>query len=157
MVKSRLYGTTMLLALLCLSVPRAALPQGVEAEPAVLGSSAHLADSALRLDVLEVRRVSGDAVIIRWRVTNTSGPQGRRITYSRSHSDFYFIDPAQNAKHGIMQDARNSWIANIHTGAYGPDERRLNWALFPAPPPSSTSVTVHVTGFEPIFDVPVTE
>jgi hypothetical protein len=145
-----------------------AFAQAASAED-VLGSSAFLDNPALRLDLLEAKRVDGGALMLRWHVTNTSGEtgglvsgRGERIRYYSqtrrpSWSDFYFIDPAENKKYHLLEDTAGNRIAAIFLGDYDPGTQRLNWAKFPAPPESSTSVTVHVSGFEPIFGVPVTE
>jgi hypothetical protein len=56
--------------------PRPQLAQ-TPASGAVLGSAQFGADPDLRCDLLEVKRVSGGALTIRWRVVNGGGAPGR--------------------------------------------------------------------------------
>ncbi|MFI5015587.1 MAG: hypothetical protein ACHQAY_24900, partial [Hyphomicrobiales bacterium] len=43
---------------------------------AVIASAQYTADPDLRCDLLEVKRLSGGALIVRWRVVNTAGQEG---------------------------------------------------------------------------------
>jgi hypothetical protein len=130
----------------------------------VLGSAEFSDDPNLRCDLLEVRRASGGALNIRWRVVNTtgqpgglSGSQGKPITYHFSWSQIYFIDPAENKKYGFLTDSAGNRILQVYEGDYAPGQQRVNWAKFPAPPASSQKITVYIPNFPPFEDVPVSQ
>src|SRR5712691_1648201 len=70
------------------------------ASGAVQGSAQFSADPDLRCELLEVKRVSGGALTIRWRVTNGTGAPGgltggagKKIYYAFHWEDLYYIDP----------------------------------------------------------------
>ena len=51
-----------------------------EAKAAVLASAEYSADPDLRCDLLEVKRVSGGALMVRWRIVNGSSAAGGGLT-----------------------------------------------------------------------------
>lgn len=137
-------------------------------EETVLASAAFLVDPALRLDLLEAKRVSGGALLVRWRVANTSGgggglvrDEGKDIGYDVPGKYYlsysYFIDHSENKKYHILRDSNENWLSGVYSGTYGPGSEYLNWAKFPAPPARSDRISVHISGFEPMEDVPISE
>jgi hypothetical protein len=104
----------------------------------VLASAQYSADPDLRCDLLEVKRVSGGTLMIRWLIANTSaksggltGASGKTIRYSFSWDNVYFIDPAENKKYQFLTDSENNKILDIFEGDLAPGQQRLNWARFP--------------------------
>ena len=150
-----------------------AAPASVPAAPAaapispgtVLASGQYSADPNLRCDLLQVRRVSGGALLIRWRLFNAGGaPQSnglvagaapKSIHYDFGWGDLYFTDPAENKKYGFLVDSEGNKVLDMWWGDLGPGEQRLQWAKFPAPPATSTKVTVYIPKFAPFEDTPV--
>lgn len=130
---------------------------------AVIASESYSADAGLRCDLLEVRRVSGGAVRIKWRLVNTSEKtmttEGKTITYNWSGwENLYYIDPAENKKYGFLTDTEGNRILDIVYGhAFKAGEQKTQWAKFPAPPPTSSKITVHIPAFTPFEDVPVSQ
>lgn len=131
----------------------------------VLASAEFANDPALRCDLLEVKRVSGGALNIRWRVVNTAG-QGasglagtkpKPIHYGFSWPQLYYIDPVENKKYGFLTDSGNNRILQVFEGNYEAGQQRGNWAKFPAPPATSKKITVFIPQFPPFDDVPVSE
>lgn len=130
----------------------------------VLASAQFSADPDLRCDILEVKRVSGGALNIRWRLVNTAG-QGagltgtaaKLITYAFDWNQLYFIDPAENKKYNFLTDSAGQRILEVFYGNLAPGQQRLNWAKFPAPPASSTKITIQIPRFAPFDDIPVSQ
>lgn len=130
----------------------------------ILASAQYSADPDLRCDLLEVRRVSGGALLIRWRVSHTAGsqPSGsltaaqpKSVYYDFGWGELYFIDPAENKKYGFLTDAEGHRILDVFWGNFPAGQQRLNWAKFPAPPPASNKISVYIPKFPPFEDVPV--
>jgi hypothetical protein len=107
---------------------------------------------AIRADLLEVRRVSGGALLVKWRVVNTSDkPAG----YDFNWGDIYYVDPAENKKYGYLTDSEGNKILDVWYGTLQPGEQRGNWAKFPAPPPTSNKISISLPKFPPFEDAPV--
>src|SRR3990172_2542759 len=84
----------------------AAVPPATQSAPvaaqAILASAHYSADPDLRCDLLEVKRVSGGALRIRWRIVNTAGGQqqtGLVAGQPKSiHYDFNLGDKSEKKK-----------------------------------------------------------
>jgi hypothetical protein len=122
-----------------------------------LGSAQYNTDPDLRCDLMEVKRVSGNALMVRWRVVNTvpPGPTAKQIYYTFDWNDVYYIDPAENKRYSFLTDSEGNRILDIKWGNIQPGEQWLAWAKFPAPPPTSTMISIRIGGFVPFEDVPV--
>jgi len=150
--------------------PQAATPAATPAQGApmsatpVIASATFSEDPDLRCDLLEVKRVSGGAVRIRWRVVNTAGAQGQGLaatTPKSIHYDFgweelYYIDPAENKKYEYLKDAEGNRILQVFWGQLPATQQRENWAKFPAPPATSTKISINIPKFPPFEDVSIT-
>jgi len=147
-------------------VPAAAGPAATPMNPGtVIASAQYSADPNLRCDLLEVRRVSGGALLVRWRLINAAGaPQSNGLVAGAApkaiHYDFdwpqlYYTDPAENKKYAFLTDSENNRVLDMWYGDLPPGEQRLQWAKFPAPPATSTKVTVYIPKFAPFEDTPV--
>jgi hypothetical protein len=148
--------------------PAAAAPAAAPMSPGTAIASAQFSeDPNLRCDLLEVKRVSGGALLVRWRLINTAGTaQSNGLVAGAApkavHYDFdwvqlYYTDPAENKKYGFLTDSENNRVLDMWYGNMGPGEQRLQWAKFPAPPPTSTKVTVYIPKFAPFEDTPVSQ
>jgi hypothetical protein len=119
----------------------------------------------VRVDLLEVKRVSGGALLVRWRVVDTAGSQQatgpvvgaapKPVYYNFDWSDLYFTDPAENKKYSFLTDTEGSRVLSVFTGNFEPGDQHENWAKFPAPPATSTKVTIYIPKFAPFEDVPI--
>ncbi len=139
-------------------------PAHAQAEQKVLASGEFSNDPNLRCDLLEVKRVSGGALNVRWRVVNTAGAPGglagstgKPIGYNFAWSQLYFIDPAENKKYGFLTDSSGNRVLQVFEGQYAPGQARSNWAKFPAPPANSKKISIYIPNFPPFDDVPVSE
>ncbi len=157
-----------LAALAAAATPAAAQstpPQIAQAPAAgvVLASGDYSEDSNLRCDLLEARRVTGGVLLVRWRIVNTtSGQSGgvtsaspKKIRYSFNWSDLYYIDPAENKRYQFLTDASGNRILEMYEGDYAAGQQRTNWAKFPAPPASSTKISIVIPKFAPFEDVTI--
>jgi hypothetical protein len=134
----------------------------------VIASAQFSQDPDLRCDLLEVKRVSGGALLVRWRVINTAGQPGgaggfastsggKKISYSFSWDQLFVIDPAENKKYLVLTDSNNGRIAEVFEGEIAPGAQWIAWAKFPAPPAGSTKVSVTLPKFAPFEDVPIAQ
>lgn len=120
----------------------------------VIASAQYANDPSVRCDLLGVKRVSGGALLARWRIVNTGA---KAVNYDFSWTDVYYIDPAENKKYSNLTDAEGKRILDIWYGTLGPGEQRISWAKYPAPPATSKRISLNVPKFAPFEDVPVTE
>lgn len=118
-----------------------------------LGSNQYSANPGIRCDLLEVKRVSGNALLVRWRVVNTGATAS---SYGFQWENLYYIDPAENKRYSYLTDSEGNKILHTKEGSLQPSEQWLSWAKFPAPPPTSTKISMSIGGFAPFEDVPVT-
>ncbi len=135
--------------------PQAAAPVAAPAAPApaALGSAQYSANPQIRCDVLEVKRVSGNALLVRWRIVHTGfDPQ---VSYTFDWKDIYYIDPAENKKYSHLTDSEGERILDAKWGSLRPGDQWLSWAKFPAPPTTSTKISLSLGNFAPFEDVPV--
>jgi hypothetical protein len=129
-----------------------AAPAAMTAPGGVIASAQFSDDPNIRCDLLEVKRVSGNALLVRWRLINT-GPKG--VYYNFDWPQLYYTDPAENKKYAFLTDSSGARVLDVWWGTLGPGEQRLNWAKFPAPPAASKKITVYIAKFMPFEDVPV--
>ena len=150
------------------STPAASAPVAAPmSSGSVIASAQYSDDPNLRCDLLEVKRTSGGALLVRWRLVNTAGSQQstslvagaqvKPIYYNFDWPQLYYTDPAENKKYAFLTDSENNRILDIFWGNYEAGQQRLNWAKFPAPPPASSKVTIVIPKFMPFEDVPVSQ
>src|SRR5687767_6918606 len=104
----------------------AAVPAGT-----VIASETYSENPNVRADLLEVRRVSGGALLVKWRVVNTSPAEDKPVYYDFSwDNSIYYVDPAENKKYEYLKDSEGNRILEVHWGTLKPGEQRANWAKF---------------------------
>lgn len=127
----------------------------------VIASGEYAADSNLRCDVLEVKRVSGGALLVKWRLVNTQASQPaaevKPIHYNFAWDDLYYVDPAENKKYSCLTDTEGNRILDVWYGNLPAGEQHASWSKFPAPPASSTKISLYLPKFPPFEDVSVAE
>ena len=146
-----------------------AAPPAAPAAPApaptpVLASAEYNNDPQLRCDLLEVKRVSGGSLTVRWRLVHTGGvSQGmvasapKVIDYNYDYPQLYYTDPAENKKYGFLSDTQQNRLIQVWYGRLEAGQQRANWAKFPAPPATSKKITIHIPHFPPFEDIPVAD
>ena len=120
----------------------------------VIASAQYSNDPNLRCDLLEVKRVSGGALLVRWRLINT-GAKG--VSYDFDWPQLYYTDPAESKKYAFLTDSSGARVLDMWWGTLNPGEQRLQWAKFPAPPATSKKITVYIPKFMPFEDVSVAQ
>jgi hypothetical protein len=141
----------------------AAVPAAAAPAATVIASASYSQDPNLRADLLEVKRVSGGALLVKWRVVNAAPASSaglaaastEPIHYDFGWDDIYYVDPAENKKYGYLTDSEGGRILDIWWGNLKPGEQRANWAKFPAPPATSNKISLTLPKFPPFEDVPV--
>ena len=136
------------------AAPAQVAPAQAAAAPAgaVIASETFSGDSNLRCDLLEVKRVSGGAVRVKWRMVNTGS---KRVQYNFSWEDLYLVDPAENKRYGFLTDSEGQRILDIFEGQFDVGVQKVQWAKFPEPPATSTKLTVTIPKVTPFEDVPL--
>jgi len=146
------------------AVAQQAAPQTAQAPSnSVIASAQYSQNPDLRCDLLEVKRVSGGALLVRWRVINTGGggtsgltaTAAKPIRYDFGWNELFFIDPAENKRYQFLTDSGGNRILDVWYGDLEPGQQRVNWAKFPAPPDSVQKIGVVVPHFIPMDDVPI--
>jgi len=149
--------------------PAAAPGQPAQPAGGVITSGEYTTDPNLRCDLMEVKRVSGGALLVKWRIVaaqpagGLTASQPKPIHYhgdwgvTPPWNDLYYIDPAENKKYSFLTDAGGEKIADVFWGDLPAGQQRGNWAKFPAPPPTSTKISVHIPSFPPFEDVAVSQ
>jgi hypothetical protein len=111
---------------------------------------------------MEVRRVSGGALLVKWRLVNAAS-QAKTVHYysgwnvKYNYEALYFIDPAENKKYSYLSDTEGKEILDVFQGDLPAGEQRGNWAKFPAPPATSVKISVNIPDFPPFEDVPISQ
>jgi len=130
--------------------------------PAGIANSQSSKDPDLRCDLMEVRRVSGGALLIKWRLVNAA-TQVKTVHYysgwnvSYNYAGLYYIDPAENKKYSNLSDTEGHGILDVFQGDIAAGEQRGNWAKFPAPPATSGKISVNIPDFPPFEDVSISQ
>ena len=157
MTKVKQIWTTLLLV-----IAAGAMPVGSQAQT-VLATAQFSEDPDLRCEILEVKRVSGGALLVGWRLINTAGQPGglvasspKAIHYNFGWDQLYLIDPAENKKYQFLTDSAGNRILEVFYGNLEGGKQRLNWAKFPAPPATSTKINITIPKFRPFEDIPIT-
>jgi hypothetical protein len=143
-----------------MAAPAQPAPSAVPAGGIANGQSSK--DPDLRCDLMEVRRVSGGALLIKWRLVNAAAQAKTLHYYSGwnvhySPAALYYIDPAENKKYSNLSDTDGNGILDVFQGDLPAGEQRGNWAKFPAPPATSSKISVNIPDFPPFEDVPISQ
>lgn len=156
----------------CTAVALAALISGPAADaqqtpsPAgPLASAEYSQDPTLRCELLEAKRVSGGALLVRWRIVNGAGAGGgglvatsaKPIRYSFSWDELFYIDPNENKRYQFLTDSAGHRILEVFEGDLPAGQQRANWAKFPAPPATSSKISIQIPRFPPFEDVPISQ
>ena len=141
----------------------ASAPAAAPAQP-VLATQEFSEDPSLRAEVLEVKRVSGPALLIKWRLARVpaaggSGleaqPEAKPTHHQFSWSDVYFTEASENKKYFGLKDSAGGWIGQGENKNYTPGQQQVMWLKFPAPPETSTKITFVFPGFAPFEDLTI--
>lgn len=153
------------------TTPATAQPSAIPTTPVATGSfqtQGNLDGSSFTVQVLELRRTSGNMLLLRMNITNTSGKDispGYDFTKERSWdfnvgaiSGVYVVDANAQKKYEVMRDAKGTALASKIDPALKPNETREVYVQLPAPPATTQRLTIYFPKTtSPIFDVPITQ
>ena len=86
-----------------------------------------------------------------------AGSAAKPIYYTFGWDELYYVDPAENKKYEYLKDSEGNRIVDIWFGNLSPGESKTSWAKFPAPPPTSTKISITLPRFSPLEDVPIAQ
>lgn len=115
-----------------------------------------------RIEVTELKRGSGDTVMLRFTLINDAGEQLRLadllggVVSGYNVSGVHLIDPVGKKKYLVVTDSQNNCVCSSNLSHALPAGQRLNlWAKFPAPPADVRKVSLVFPHFIPTDDVPL--
>ena len=120
----------------------------------------------MRAEILELKRTSGDQLMLRFMIVNASS---EAFTFSdrladpafsgKDHSSVsgvHILDGANKKKHFVVRDAEGNCVCSRKLGEIAAQGRMTVWARFPAPPEGTQKVSIVIPRFIPVDDVPIT-
>jgi hypothetical protein len=112
-----------------------------------------------KIDIQELKRVSGGAVMLRFSVTNGGEKPIGHATFRgdeyQSTDGVYLIDLAGKKKYEVVRDTDKHCICSRGVNDIAPKATVNLWAKFPAPPDGVEKVGVVFPHFIPLDDVPL--
>ena len=138
-------------------------PQAPQAKPAL--ASADGETPGARVEVQELKRVSGGTVMLRFTMIN-DGDKTLNVGYdfgAGSTSDFgtvggvHLIEPVGKKKYLVVRDSESKCDCSRGVKDVAAKSRANLWARFPAPPENVEKLGVVVPHFSPMDDVPLSK
>jgi hypothetical protein len=116
-----------------------------------------------RIEVLELKRVSGGTVMLRFSLVNDSDQAinfGNDLTQegmneSGTVGGIYLVDPVNKKKYLVVRDSQNKCDCSQKFYKLDAKSRANLWARFPAPPEDVKKIGVSLNRFAPLDDVPI--
>ena len=117
----------------------------------------------IRVEVVELKRTSGDTVNLKFAMINDSD-QDMGFGYDfgeGSTTDIgtvagaHLIDAAGKKKYFVVRDTENACVCSRGLNSIKPKTRANLFAKFPAPPDDVQKITVVIPHFIPMDDVPI--
>ncbi len=122
-----------------------------EAKPIALGKS--MVDPNIRIEVEELKRTADGTVMFKFAVVNDS-LRDLDNGFLGAATDMHLVDLVNRRQYGVgMKDVVNT-LSSPFPGAKA-KSRTEQWAVYGAPPPGVTKLTVMLPNFYPIDDVPL--
>lgn len=140
-------------------------PQAQASAPSAVLATADGETPGVRVEVTELKRVSGGTVNLKFVMINDSDKKVN-IGYSfadREHEtiDFssiggvHLIDAAGKKKYFVVRDTEKKCVCSQKLKDLEPKSRMNLWAKFPAPPDNVEKISVVIPHFMPLDDVPI--
>lgn len=115
-----------------------------------------------RVDVLELKRTSGDSVMLKLAFVNDSDKpfdatrfKGDGYAEYRSVSGVYLLDGASKRQYFVLKGADKKCVCSQGIEDLAPKSRVNVWARFTAPPADVQKIAIVVPHFIPVEDVPI--
>jgi hypothetical protein len=117
----------------------------------------------IRVEVVELKRTSGDTVNLKFTMINDSDQEmdfgydfGEGSTTDISTvAGAHLIDAAGKKKYFVVRDTENACVCSRGLKSIKPKTRANLFAKFPAPPEDVQKITVVIPHFTPMDDVPI--
>ena len=144
----------------------AAPPAAAVAAPPASSSALATADSESgngRVEVVELKRIAGDMLILRTAFVNTGHePMSMARTYTDPHtgdvgniSGLTLVDGVNRKKYFVVRDSGNNCVCSESLNDVKPGERLVAWARFPAPPTDVQKISLVIPHFPPMDDIAI--
>jgi hypothetical protein len=118
-----------------------------------------------RAEILELKRTSGNQLMLRFMIVNDSGKSfqflERMTDPANSSKDYgsisgvHILDETNKKKHFVLRDAEGNCVCSRKLDDVAAKGRLTVWARFPAPPEATQKVSVVIPHFVPADDVPI--
>ena len=144
--------------------PGATVP-APQAQASAVVATADGETPGVRVEVVELKRVSGGTVNLKFVMINDSD---KKVDFGysfvdRSHDvvDFnsiggvHLIDAAGKKKYFVVRDSEKKCVCSQGLKDLHPKGRMNLWAKFPAPPDNVEKISVVIPHFMPMDDVPI--
>ncbi len=144
-----------------------ATPAPVTATPAIAKSDGE--KPGLRVEVIELKRSSGDTLTLRFDLVNDSGesfePAGWYLGDYKGHQNqdignvgaINLIDAAGKKKYFVVRDTDQNCVCSNQLPSVNAKSQIALWARFPAPPGDVKKIGVVIPHFIPMDDVPISQ
>jgi len=117
--------------------------------------------SGTQVQVKQLKRVSGDSVMLQFVLINNSDsaydPNNLQSSNYRSVDGVYLVDMAGKKKYEVVRDTTGTGVCSQNLGSIPSKSSANVWAKFPAPPDSVQKLGVVVPHFIPMDDVPLSQ
>ena len=153
-------STAILLAALLASLPARAADPVAKTDGEKAG---------LRIEVVELKRSSGDTVTLRFNLINDSGdsfkPEGWYFGDYKGHQNqdignvgaINLIDTVGKKKYFVVRDTDENCVCSNDIPSVNSKSRAALWAKFPAPPGDVKKISVAIPHFIPMDDVAISQ
>lgn len=122
-----------------------------------LQTTATVEGQPVAVQIIELKRVAGNMLMLRLALTNQGGNPINRVYGYATVIDTYLVDPAGGKKYEVIRDKMmNALASEMNALNLTPGTRQEAYAQFTAPPPAVASINVHVPGAAPLVSVPIT-
>ena len=123
--------------------------------------------AGLRIEVVDLKRGSGDTLTLRFNLINDSGesfkPSGWYFGDYKGHQNqdignvgaITLIDTVGKKKYFVVRDTDENCVCSNELPSVAAKSRAALWAKFPAPPGDVKKIGVVIPHFIPMDDVPI--
>ena len=143
-----------------------AAAQTASTAPAIASADGDM--PGIRVEVLELKRTSGDTVSLKFAMINDSDKETGTFGYDFADPDhsvkdvggfggIHLIDAAGKKKYFVVRDTENNCVCSRNVPSIKPKTRASLFGKFPAPPADVQKITVVIPHFIPMDDVPISQ
>ena len=118
----------------------------------------------VRLDVMEIKRTTGNTVTLKLRIVNDSDNLfSFHDKFASVGSDYagiggvHLLDLTNKKKYLVIRDSATACVCSRQIPDIQPGSSAALWARFPAPPQDVDTISIVMPHFIPVDDVPISE